>query len=59
MIEIEVFYLNENLVKFNSTAEIPAGNTLFWTNYSGYDLSKNGLKDSRFIKDNFFEIRMA
>lgn len=53
------FYLNKTLIKFNSTADIPAGNVLFWTNYSGYDLSKNGLKDSRFIKDNFFEMRMV
>ena len=53
------FYLDKTVTKFNSTAEIPAGGALFWTNYSAYDLSKKGLKDSRFIKDNFFEMRMT
>ncbi len=51
-------YFDGNLTHINGTEDVPSGNSLFLCNLTGYELDRKGLSNSRFIKDDFFDLRI-
>lgn len=51
-------FFKDKLTQINGTEDVPSGSNLFWCNLTGFELYQRGLTESRFIKDDFFDLRI-